>query len=586
MDTVLDHPKLDAAIAAVREGRQGEGEGLFRELLEELPDHPLVLNNLGVLLLARGDNMGAEALLRRAIDKDPGNPDGLRNLALALLRQNRTRRAREAVAKAIAIAPRHVETRYLAAVLARGSGNDAEAMEHLRIVLEVAPDTTAALMDFGAVNANHGRFEEAGRAFERLLELSPENADAWGNLGNLRLLEARLDDAMVAFERALVHAPRHAEGAKGVVICLRRLGAPEEAVKRAEAHLDQIPLSPEMENVLGSALRECGRYEEARLHYEKAQALAPTLASAVVNVGILDLLEGRWEEGWQGYESRWADPSYRMPRRAFAQPRWDGSALEGRTLLLFAEQGIGDALQFVRYAAPVARGKGARIVLECQPLLASLVRRIPEVAEVVPQGAPLPPFDAWLPLASLPLVLGGRPDEIPASVPYLEPGPCPEPLTRPLDEAPGRRIGLVWRGNPEHTEDWKRSLALSQLGPLTSLPDITWVSLQLGRREDEPLPPGAIDAAPHLGDYAATAGVIGRLDAVVTVDTGAAHLAGALGKPCHLLLPFVPDWRWLTSGETTHWYPTLKLHRQPALRDWPSVIARLAEELANDPRSG
>ena len=298
--------------------------------------------------------------------------------------------------------------------------------------------------------------------------------------------------------------------------------------------------------------------------------------------GRIRLLRGEYEAGWAGYEHRLALRKFARVRERFDEPRWDGAPLAGQTILLHAEQGFGDTLQFIRYA-PLVAARGGAVAVECPPSLASLVGSVEGVARVIEQGAALPPFACQAPLLSLPRILATDMDSIPADIPYLAPPPGPPPP--PLVEAgEGFRVGIVWAGNPDHADDRNRSCGLAAFAPLRALGGVRLYGLQVGPRaaDLQSLPPGppVIDLSPWLSDFAATARAMQALDLIVTVDSAPAHLAGALGRPAWVLLPFVPDWRWLLERDDSPWYPSLRLFRQPTFGDWPAVFERVAASIA------
>ena len=328
---------------------------------------------------------------------------------------------------------------------------------------------------------------------------------------------------------------------------------------------------------------EGGRFEEAHGLLKEAVALKPDYAVARMALGQASLLLGRFEEGWPDYEWRWLTPEYAP--RPFAQPRWQGEPVAGRTVLLYAEQGHGDTLQFVRYAA-LLKARGAAVVVECQPALLELLRRTPGIDRLVPLGGPLPFFDYHAPLLSLPGAFRTTLATVPADVPYLFADPARVAAWRErLAAEPGFKVGLIWQGNPKFTGDRKRSIPLRHYAALAQLPGVRLYSLQrgdgaaqldalagafvvtdLGRAEDE-----------H--SFAETAAMMCALDLVITSDTGPAHLAGGLGVSVWVALTLAPDWRWLAGREDCPWYPTMRLFRQRRPGDWDDVFARLAAAL-------
>ncbi len=367
------------------------------------------------------------------------------------------------------------------------------------------------------------------------------------NRGNTLKELKRYDDALASYDRALALEPGF-----------------------AGAHHNR-----------GVTLQELKRYDDALASYERASALRPDFVEAHWNESLVRLQLGDFHGGWRKYEQGWKT-GLRGEPRGFAQPRWTGAEpLAGRTLLLHVEQGFGDTIQFVRYA-PLAAAAGARVILEAYPLLTTLLSEVEGVNAVVSRGEPLPAFDLHCPLLSLPLAFGTELDTIPARVPYLTAPPAR--LARwgaRLPRAGGLRVGLAWSGR--ETPDPNRSVALAQLAPLFDLPGIHFVSLQKDVRDSDEAAlrgrPELLHLGPDLADFADTAAVIEQLDLVISIDTAVAHLAGALGKPVWILLPFSSDWRWLLDRDDSPWYPTARLFRQDETRAWDTVIARVRAAL-------
>jgi len=334
----------------------------------------------------------------------------------------------------------------------------------------------------------------------------------------------------------------------------------------------------------GTALNYLGRDDEALASFDRALALEPELAEAHWNKGLLCLTRGDFAHGWDGFEWRWRRDSELKPRD-FAQPQWRGEDLAGKTILLHAEQGFGDSIQFVRYL-PMVQAKGSRVVLELPDSLVPLTGDLARDATLVSPGAELPGFDVHCPLMSLPLAFGTTLDSIPARVPYLRvPAERLDTWRARLPRTDTPRVGLVWSGKPSHKNDHNRSIALKRLAPLLKVPGICFVSLQREYREADLAIlaqfPQVASLDEKLHDFADTAGIIEQLDLVIAVDTAVAHLAGALGKPLWLLISHIQDWRWLTGRSDSPWYPSARLFRQPRIGDWDSVIERVAAELTN-----
>jgi hypothetical protein len=333
----------------------------------------------------------------------------------------------------------------------------------------------------------------------------------------------------------------------------------------------------------GNTLLALTRVPEAIASYDAALAIEPDCVDARWNRSVAELGLGEWRRGWQDYEHRWSKKEFAKHRRAFSAPLWLGDQpLQGRTVLLHAEQGLGDTIQFVRYVPMVAR-MGAEVLLEVQPALKSLLASIEGATLTIARGHPLPRFDLHCPLLSLPLALGTELATIPAQVPYVH--PCPERVARwhrRLGVAQRPRIGVVWAGSGGHANDHHRSLSLQQFSTLFGASGVAFVSLQKGvdhAGRGILADAGVVDIGEELADFVDTAAVICLLDMVISVDTSVAHLAGAMGRPVWILLPFAPDFRWMLEREDSPWYPTARLWRQPQLGDWAVVMARARREL-------
>jgi len=328
-----------------------------------------------------------------------------------------------------------------------------------------------------------------------------------------------------------------------------------------------------------------GRIDEAIAACRQAIALNPDYAEFHFNLALSLLTSGDFQQGWEEYEWRWKCKEFPSPARDFAQPQWDGCPLEGRTLLLHTEQGHGDALQFIRYF-PLVEQRGGKILIECYAELQRLFRTTAGRCQVVVRGQPLPAFDLHSPLLSLPRVFGTNLANIPNTVPYLraDPEDAGRWQRRLADDSALVKVGLAWAGRPTHTNDRNRSIKLARLAPLGQLPGVRFFSLQKGEvaAEAKTPPPGMelVDWTEELKDFAETAALIANLDLVVAVDTAVVHLAGAMGKPVWVLLPFGSDWRWLLERQDSPWYPSMRLFRQSRIGDWDSVIARVVEALS------
>jgi hypothetical protein len=428
-----------------------------------------------------------------------------------------------------------------------------------------APEQTdiAALDNHAAALMRQKQHAEALAAYERLLVREPRHLNALNNCGGLHMRHGRPQTALACYDRALAVAP-----------------------DIVELHINK-----------GTALRALNRLDDALASFTAAARLDPERAEARYNAGLVRLCLGQYEAGWSDFEWRWHKGDWRDRRRNFSAPLWRGDApLDGKAILLHAEQGFGDTIQLVRYVPLLARS-GARVILECPADLVPLLRHTEGVCRIVARGETLPAFDTHCPLFSLPLAFRTTLATIPNAVPYIKvPSDYRDKWATRFVGGSGMRVGLVWAGSPAHLNDHNRSIPLPAVEPLLAIPDVHFVALQKSV--------AAADAAwltrfcnvtllgDELGDFADAAAVVAALDLIIAVDTSVAHLAGALGKAVGLLVPFAPDWRWLIDRTDSPWYPTLRLFRQTAIGDWSAPLARLCHELAGvvagraRPRSG
>lgn len=441
-----------------------------------------------------------------------------------------------------------------------------------------------------------GKLAEAEAECRRRLALRPGHPETLNNLANVLEDLGRPGEAEQMYAEAIAARPDFAEAHYNLGLLFhnqRRLAEAEAAYRRALALRPQLFLAY---NNLGAALRDQRRPQEAVAAFEAAVRLRPDYADAHMNQAMCQLLLGDFAKGWAQYEWRWRTAQARAeePHR-FPQPPWLGQEeIRGKTILLHAEQGFGDTLQFCRFAPRVA-ARGARVILEVQPGLEGLLERLDGVAGVVTRGGPLPPFDLRTPLLSLPLALGAGLEDVGASVPYL--AADPEASARwaaRLGERRALRVGLVWAGasrsnNPAAAAtDDRRSLPLSAFEPLALVEGVEFYSLQKGSGADQLAAarrggwggPDILDHAAELTNFADTAALIANLDLVISCDTSVAHLAGAIGKPVWILSRFDGCWRWLTDRDDSPWYPTARLFRQSAPSGWSEVVKRIVPALA------
>jgi len=480
--------------------------------------------------------------------------------------------------------PANAEALHLLGLLASHQGRQELAVERIREAIALNPLEPFYHNNLGNVLQALGRFSEAVVCYQDALRLAPDYVEAHSNLGPALDALGRHLEAVAACQEAVRLKPDYTEAYMNLGNALAKLGRHEEAEAAYRRAIRLRPLYPEAHSNLGNAVLEQGRLEEAAQCYEQALRQEPGHPLAHWNRAWLRLLRGDFERGWEEYEWRWVTGN--AAPRGFRQPVWDGSLLWGATILLHAEQGLGDTVQFVRYA-PWVKEAGGRVVVECLPRLAPLAKTVAGVDEVVEAGSELPPFDTHAGLLSLPRIFGTRLTSVPAKVPYFSVDPVRAGRWGArLANFDGLKVGLVWAGSPKHKNDHTRSIRLSAFARLAQVPGVRLFGLQRGPQAAElasaPFPITNLEEEDT--DILDTAAIMLHLNLVIAVDTMAAHLAGALARPTWTLLAHVPDFRWLLGREDSPWYPTMRLFRQPRPGDWPAVIERVTQELGNAAR--
>jgi tetratricopeptide (TPR) repeat protein len=602
-------------VALLQMGRLDEGRGLIERAIALKPDVAPAHSNLAMALLGLGRDAEALASLDRALALQPDIAETHNNRGIALANLGRPAEALASYDQALARNPAYPEAHNNRGTALLALGRPAEALAGFQAARAARADYAEAQANRGLALNSLRRFDDALAAFDQALALKPDLAEAHQGRGVALGVLERPGEALASLDAALALAPTAlAFSYRGNVLCaLGRLDAaleshdraveldaanheihhnrgftlqamlrPADAVASFGSALRLKPDSPGTLNTLGNSLQEIGDYPGALAAYDRAIALNPDDADARMNKALALLRLGRFAEGWPLYEARKAKwPG--VARADLPQPVWTGAQdLAGRTLFLHREQGLGDTLQFCRYAL-ACRARGAQVVLGVQPPLVRLLRQLEPDIRVIADGSPPGAFDLHAALMSLPLAFATTPETIPAS-PRLVAEPALAarwaerlgPKTRP-------RIGLVWSGSAAHVNDRNRSLRLDTVLPLVS-ERAEWISLQKEVREADAAALAAdrrVRAfADHLTDFAETAALIDNLDLVITVDTSIAHLTAAMGKPTWILLPLNPDFRWLTGRDDSPWYPSVRLFRQPRFGDWDGAIASIRGEFA------
>lgn len=531
--------KAKGAYAAATEAYQ---QALFHQ-----PHYPEVYLNLGNLAQQQGESQTAIAHYQSALRQHPYYADALHNLGWVYQQQGQFQEAIAHYRQAIAQSPNNPEFHNaMGNVLQRLQQFEA-ALPHYQEAIALRPDDPAFYSNLGAAYQELGRLPESAQYYRRAIALNPHYADAYYNLGNNYKAQDRLRDSVRVYQRAIALRPQY----------------------------------PQALNNLGLVLYELGHLKEAIATYTQAIALRNDYPDAHLNRGLARLQQGEFQGGFADYEWRWQVTGINFkPPREFPQPQWDGSPLAGQTILLHAEQGLGDTLQFIRYV-PLVVARGGRVVVECQAPLVNLLTQMPQVHQVVARGETLPEFQVHAPLMSLPHLFGTTLETIPNSIPYLT---VSRSLPLPGLEKSDRRIrvGVVWSGSSGNLNDRLRSCGLAALLPLFDLPGVQFYALQKEvRPEDKALLQQLVsqgklwDVSALLTDFCDTAAIAQQLDVIISVDTSVAHLAGALGRPVWLLLTDAPDWRWLQYRDDSPWYPTARLFRQTQRNEWGPVVQRV-----------
>jgi tetratricopeptide (TPR) repeat protein len=498
------------------------------------------------------------------------------NLGVVLRDLGRLNESAAALCQAIRLRPRYPEALNNLGDVMRQLGKLAEAECLLRQAIAIQP-TAAALKNLGLVLIDRRRYPDAAKVLADAIVREPKDAAAHKYLGIALRLDKRAAAAVAACRAAVAADERDADAWFGLAQSLRDDGQMPAACEAYRMALKLSPNQPEVLIGLAASLNDMGELAEAIETGCKAVALRPASSEARHNLGLSLLTSGRLAEGWRLYESRTGCGSFMQSLLHLPQPPWDGRDAAGRTIFLRAEQGCGDTIQFVRYI-PLLAERGAKVILECQPELKSLLKDLPGTAQVIGRGEQPGEFDCHLPLLSLPLHFQTTLTNIPAAVPYLRAGEGRvEKWRSRFSHIQGFKVGLVWAGNPVHRNDGNRSLPLKMLSPLLALEGVKFFSLQKPCPAE--MPAEMTDLSADLHDFADTAAALWQLDLLISVDTAVAHLAGALARPVWTLLPCAADWRWMTQTEQTPWYPTMRLFRQAARGDWGAVIERVAGEM-------
>jgi tetratricopeptide (TPR) repeat protein len=574
-----DLPGLLARATAVHQkGELTEAERLYLAILEAQPDHFDAMHLLGVVRYQKGRHHEALDMIGSALKRNPGSAEALSNQGAVLQRLGRHKEGLRSYDQALTIWPDYPEALNNRGSVLRELNRYEEALASYDQALAIRPDDPDTLNNRGNALTELNRPHEALASFERALATRSDYAEALNGRANVLQRLKRFEEALASYDRALAIRPDYADALNGRGNWLHQHQRCDEALASYDMALAIRPDYAEALNNRGNALLELRRFDEALASYERAFRLDPGDADHRLNRALLLLLTGSFADGWREYEWR---RKTKGRERAFNGREWAGEDVSGERLLLYSEQGLGDTIQFARFARSVAR-RGARVILEVPAPLGGLLQRLDGDAIILRAGDPLPDFDRHLSLMSAPFILGWT-----GEIPYLSADPIRIDQWSKRLPAGVFRVGIAWQGNPAAPVDKGRSIPLTAFAPLGRIPGVRLISLQKGSGVEQlaDLPPGMVvetlgadfDSGPDA--FLDTAAVMMHLDLIVTSDTAVAHLAGALGRPVWMVLKHVPDWRWMIDREDSPWYPTARLFRQTDAGNWDEVFTRVAADL-------
>ena len=583
---------LQQAIAAHQSGNLAEAERLYRALLQVEPRQADALALLGLVLGARGDYDAAVASADQAIAIDPKAALFHFHRGSILTTAQRFPDAIDAFRRATALKPDFAEAHYNLANTLRALGDWPGAIEAYRATLRLRPDYAEAYNNLALSLVHEKNHDEALAAARKSVEVAPGYGEGWRTICNIAEQAGNFELALGAGKRCTELMPDSHFSWFGYGVALNRLDRNEEAIEAYKRALELKPDRADIWDNLGQTYQSLDRLEEAEAAYRKCidvagQTIADENTREVAeeeygnrhwHLALLELLRGKLKPGFARYRSRFKDVGG-LKRPNLSRPLWKGEDLKGKTLLVTDEQGFGDTLQFCRYL-PLLRAKGAKIIFSVHPVLEPLFRDWDGKDVLIVHGAPVPPYDAYASVFDLPHRFGTTLETVPAQTPYLPVLPPDDATLLPKDGKPN--IGVVWGGSPAHKNDSRRSVPLPLFSKIFGDDRFHFYSLNRDMKAgDAALLPSlpVTDLSKRLNNFADNARFIGQMDLLITCDTATAHLAGGLGRPVWVLLPFAPDWRWLTERSDNPWYPGLRLFRQKKISDWASVIDQVQEAL-------
>ncbi len=532
-----------------------------------------------------GDLMGAVAACQMVLAQNPDHGPALILCGALACRLGRLEQGVMLLTHATTVVPADVRAWEILGDAQQALMHLAEAEQAFRQAVALFPQSAQLWCKLGIILSGSEREEEAVIAFRRSVACDDGFAPAHYHLGFSLQHFGQLEAAAEEYMRAITLQPDDARAYLDLGTALAAMGKFNEALAAYVRATELIPDWPEAHTNVGVCLKRLGRFQESIAAHRRAIAADPNHALAHFNLAVMLIMCGEFAEGWAEYHWRWRVSALKLrPERVLPGPEWRGEDLAGKTLLVYAEQGLGDVLQFCRFIPALAR-RGIRVVLEVHAPLVRVLSTLSGVAELVAGGDPLPSFDAHVAMMDLPFCLGVGSDFMADSIPYLAPPPdAVEKWQQRLPQGRRLKVGICWAGNPKHIDDKNRSARLADMvRAWGGLDGLQLFSLQKNQPEDSraiaAMTGTVIDLAPLLDNFADTAAAMMSLDLIISVDTAVVHLAGALGRPVWLLLPYVPDWRWMLERTDTPWYPSMRLFRQPRFADWPDVMDRVAHAL-------
>ncbi len=582
----------DKAVGHHQAGQLQAAESLYRQVLEAQPDDIETQYLLGTALLQLERFEECIKLLGLVAAAQPDVADLQNNLGVAYKALGQWEPAVRAFEAALRSNPDYEQALFNLGALMEDRGLSADAEKCYRRGLHLKPDDTQTLYTLGNVLRQQAKWSEAENCYRNVAQRNPENLDIQIQLGFVLVRQQKFDEAIEVFQRVLELRPDYHEVHNNLSYVYERQGRLEQAVSAARRAITINPQYAEGHNNLGTALKSLRRLEEACDCFRKALELQPQFPLAEFNLGTAKLLQGDFAGGWTGYDRR--SETLGQPQTDYGKPRWDGSPLQGRSILLHAEQGFGDTFQFMRYA-PLVKQHAGRVIVHCQKPLTRLLSRCPGIDQLIVEGDDLPEFDVHAPLLSLPRILKTTSQSIPADLPYIFADPqLVERWKQELAAVDGLKVGICWQGNPEFRQDGDRSIRLKHFTPLAGIAGVSLISLQKGDGVDQlqevagqlPVKKLGDDFDESSGAFMDTAAVMMKLDLVVTSDTAIPHLAGALGVPVWVALSYLPEWRWMLDRSDSPWYPSMRLFRQTVRGDWDRVFKKIAEQLRQAVSSG